>query len=217
MAWVVFFGVIDSGITINYLLLPVVSMLAALAIDVVALVPRRAVAAAGLALAALIGLEQWGWAPGWDRLEAVRPTVEAPAGTDLAGLAAQAEHVACSDELACLLLAGRVDTWLALDPFLRQRFIVSRNGREVGVYAGSPVVSRLDDLFVSRGGRPAPRRVLVIDVFKDLPIGSSATFLPRALAASHVEARPIVESRRMRVVELQRATQQASTGPVSGL
>jgi hypothetical protein len=214
--WVVFFGVIDSGITINYLLLPVVSMMAALAIDLAAVTPRRIVAPAGLVLVALVGLEQWGWTPRWERLEAVRPTIVAPAGTDLARLAAEAEHVACTDELACLLLAGRVDTWLALDPFLRERFIVSRNGRDAGVYAGSPVVSRLDDLFVPRNGAPVPRQVLVIDVFKDLPVGPSSAFLPRAVAASAVEAPTIAENPRMRVVALRPGARQALVETVNG-
>ena len=110
--------------------------------------------------------------------------------------------MACTDELACLLLAGRVDRWLALDEFLRTRFIVSRNGREEGVYAGRPVARTLPELFAAADGEPAPRMVLVIDVFKELPVGPSARFLERALHATPLPARLLWEDARMRVLEI---------------
>ena len=201
--WVLFFGVIDSGITINYLLLPVTLMMAAFAIDIAAVVPRRHFLPIAALLVTTIAAEQWGSpAQAASRLAGVRPTITAPDGLGLRQLAARAERVACTDELACLLLAGRVDRWLALDDFLRARFIVSRNGREEGVYAGRPVARTLPELFAAVEGEPAPRTVLVIDVFKDLPIGPSSRFLPRALNAAPLPVRLLWEDPRMRVLEI---------------
>jgi hypothetical protein len=204
IGWVIFFGIIDSGITINYLLLPVVLMLVTFAIDIGALTRGRWLAPAAVLVAAVLALEQWAGLPSRQKLEAVRPTIETPAGVDIRALAANAPHVACTDELACLLLAGRVDSWLALDDFLRERFIILRDGRDVGVYAGSPVVSNLDDLFAPQGDAQAPERVLVVDVFKDLPVGRSSAFLDRALAASSLVATPIARTDHLRLLELRR-------------
>ena len=201
--WVLFFGVIDSGITINYLLVPVTLMTVALAIDLAAIVPARQFLPIAALLVATIAAEQWGSpAQAAARLDAARPTIAAPESVALRDLAARAERVACTDELACLLLAGRVDRWLALDEFLRTRFIVSRNGREEGVYAGRPVAHTLPELFAAAEGEPTPRTVLVIDVFKELPVGPSSRFLERALKATPLPARLLWEDARMRVLEL---------------
>ena len=201
--WVLFFGVIDSGITINYLLVPVTLMLVALAIDIAALAPRPLFMPIALLLVATTAAEQWGGpAQAGARLDAARPTLAAPEGVALRELAARAQRVACTDELACLLLAGRVDRWLALDDFLRTRFIVSRNGREEGVYAGQPVARTLPELFAAAEGEPAPDTVLVIDVFKELPVGPSSEFLERALNATPLPVHLVWKSSRMRVVEI---------------
>jgi hypothetical protein len=209
IGWVIFFGVIDSGITINYLLVPVTLMLSAFAIDLAAVVPRRALPYLAVALAIGMAAEQWGKpSTARTRLDAVRPTITVPDEARLRRLASQAERVACTDELACLTLVGRVDAWLALDPFLLERFVVIRNGREEGVYAGSPVATRLSDLFTPIGDT-IPERVLVVDVFKDLPIGPSSRFVPRALAEESVDAMTIIETPRLRVLELRLRSQLA--------
>jgi hypothetical protein len=201
--WVLFFGVIDSGITINYLLVPVTLMLVALAIDIAALVPRTLFMPVAMLLVTTTAAEQWGGpSQAAARLDAARPTITAPVGVALGDLAARAERVACTDELACLLLAGRVDRWLALDDFLRTRFIVSRNGREEGVYAGRPVARTLSELFTPGDNEPAPAAVLVIDVFKELPVGPSSRFLERALTETPFATRVIAEDSRMRVLEI---------------
>jgi hypothetical protein len=192
IGWVLFFGVIDSGITVNYLLLPITMMLAAMAIDLAALTRGRTPIA--LAVMGLVAWEQWGspaHAP--HRLEAARPAIVLPAESAVRDAIARAPLVACTDELACLLLTGRVDVWLALDPFLRTRFIVSRNGREEGVYAGTPVRSTLATL---------PAGTVVVDVFKELPTGNSRTFVPRALDAEAVSAVMLLETDRLRVLEI---------------
>jgi hypothetical protein len=202
--WMLFFGVIDSGITINYLLVPVTLMLTALAIDVTALVPKQHFGIVAALLVAVMSMEQWGSpAQAAARLDQARPTMTA-AGESLRELAARAERVACTDELACLLLAGRVDRWLALDDFLRTRFIVTRGGQEVGVYGGRPVARTLPDLFASADHESMPATVLVIDVFKDLPVGPSARFLDRALAETPFHTRLVWASPRMRAIEIHR-------------
>ena len=85
MGWVLWFGVIESGITQRYLLLPVTFMLAALAIDLAAVVARRAcpwqVAAPRPALAAavvlLVSFESWRGPAGAERRWVdARPTLD---------------------------------------------------------------------------------------------------------------------------------------------
>jgi hypothetical protein len=115
---------------------------------------------------------------------------------------AETQVVACTDELACLLFVGRVDRWLALDDYVRERFIINRNGREVGVYAGAPVAHRLADLFAPDSAGRRPSRVLVIDVNRNLPVGPSSAFLTRALAAEGMRPIPVIESPPLRVIEL---------------
>ena len=109
-------------------------------------VPRSVFVPIAMLLVATIAAEQWGSpAQAAARLDAARPTMAAPAGVPLRDLAARAERVACTDELACLLLAGRVDRWLALDDFLRTRFIVSQErprGRRLCRTAGRPHAAR---------------------------------------------------------------------------
>ena len=36
------------------------------------------------------------------------------------------DRVVCTDELGCLMLVGRIDRWLALDDYVRERFLVQR-------------------------------------------------------------------------------------------
>jgi hypothetical protein len=209
LGWVVFFGVIESGMTINYLLAPMTFMLTAIGIDSVAILQHHqsrrlvhaALATALLLVVAAVAFLPWGRSP-HAQLARARPTIVVPDPTALERAAADAGLVACTDELACLLLVGRIDRWLALDDFLRERFVVLREGRAVGVYAGAPAIFRLADLL--RPGPPgsSPSRVLVVDVFKDLPIGPSSSLLPRALADEGVLATSLIETPQLRVVEL---------------
>jgi hypothetical protein len=215
LGWVVFFGVIDSGITIHYVLVPVTLMLTGIAVDLAAILQPRALHAGGharprhfvrhvmpAAVVIAIVVGQWGRAPA-DTLARVRPTIVASPA--LATWAAEAPLVACTDELACLLLAGRVDRWLALDDFVRERFVVRRAGVDAGVYAGRPAVYGLAALFDAMPGERLTR-VLVVDVSKELPVGSSSAFLDRALAAERVLARTRLHEGRIRVIELSPTT-----------
>jgi hypothetical protein len=217
VGWVLWFGIIESGTTINYMLLPAVCMLAAIGIDLVAVGQhtaavwpgRRGQAArallSGVALA--VAADQW---PGTgsipQRLAAARPTIDV-AGID--GIRAQlrpTDLVACTDELACLLLVDRADAWLALDNYVRERFLVTRNGLGIGVYTGAPAVFKPARLFDALPGRLPPARILVVDVFKEYPVGNSRSWLPRALAADHLDSRDLLLTSQARVVELELGT-----------
>jgi fumarate reductase subunit D len=89
IGWVLWFGVIDSGITINYLLLPITLMLVAIAVDLAAILRHNidrnraagravSVIASTLVIAA-IAADQWrGEGPFSARLEAARPTINVP-------------------------------------------------------------------------------------------------------------------------------------------
>ncbi len=214
MFWVLWFGVIDSGITTNYLLLPVTLMLIAIAIDTDAIASRwlpsgsplaRRLAVAVIALIAIAtGLDQWrGTGSLQDRLEVARPTI-AIAGMDEVRAGLQpTDRVACTDELACLLLVGRIDRWLALDDFVRERFLVKLpNGTMAGVYTGAPAVFRPGELFAPNPDGTLPDRVLVVDVFKDFPIGHSAPWLPRAIELDGLQVTPLLETPQGRVLQI---------------
>jgi hypothetical protein len=184
-------------------------MLAAVAVDAAAIGRAigsagrgRAIAGAGAAVLVLtLGWEQWGAQPR-ARLEIARPSVMVGDPDALKRAVAETQMVACTDELACLMLVGRVDRWLALDDYLRERFIVRRDGREVGVYAGAPVAKTLGDLFAPDSAGRRPTRVLVIDVNKMLAVGPSSAFLTRALAQEGLRPIPVFETPQVRVIEL---------------
>jgi hypothetical protein len=202
IGWVVWFGVIESGITINYLLFPVSFMLVAIAIDLVA-IARPARVAMVLVVAAIV-LDQWrGTGSVAERLAAARPTIVAPGIDEIRESLQSTDRIVCTDELACLMLVGRVDAWLALDDYVRERFQVKRGDEGlVGVYAGSPVFNRPGDLFSPSAGGKLAERTLIVDVFKEYPIGNSRTWLPRAIEADGLEVRPLLETPQLRVLEV---------------
>ena len=212
--WVLWFGAIDSGITSNYLLMPVAFMMVAIAIDTDAIVSHhlpplssasRRLGLAVMALVALaVGVDQWrGTGSPAARLEAARPTIDV-AGIDEVRAGIQpADRIACTDELACLLLVGRIDRWLALDDFVRERFLVTRrDGTAAGVYTGAPAVFRPGDLFSPNPDGTLPDRVLVVDVFKEYPIGSSRSWLPRAIELDGLQVTPLLETPQARVLRI---------------
>jgi hypothetical protein len=220
IGWVAWFGVADAGITINYLLLPVTLMLAALAIDFVSVtghlsLRRPSATAAAVILVAAVGADQWrGQGSLGSRLSAARPTIEVP-GIDVIRNGLQpADRVACTDELACLLLVGRVDTWLALDDFVRERFLVKKpDGSQVGVYGGAPAAFRPADLFGPLVDGKTPERVIIVDVFKEYPVGNSRTWLTSAIEQDGLDARILLETPQARVVEISPPARNARRQP----
>lgn len=194
IGWVLWFGVIESGITTNYLLLPISFLLIAIAIDAVSVLPRIAVAA----LALLISVEQFRAST----LDEARPTIVAEGIGEIRQGLRPTDRVVCTDELGCLMLVGRIDRWLALDDYLRERFLVRRgDGPVTGVYTGVPAAFRPADLFSPNPDGTLPDRIVIVDVFKDYPIGNSRSWLPRAIEEDGVVVRPLLETPQVRVLE----------------
>lgn len=207
IGWVLWFGVIESGITARYLLLPVTFMLAAIAVDAGACWSRaRGVSRAVLAFA-IAGLtiavvhEQWrGPLGGEARAEASRPTLD-PSG--IAHDIQPGDLVAAHDELAGLLAAGRLDAWLVLDPFFRERFVVMRGGQPTGTYTGVPASDTLEPLLA--GAEREQRRLIVVDVLKDAPgFGATSVLVPRQLAREDLRADVIAEGGGFRLLHVVR-------------
>ncbi|MBY0492753.1 MAG: glycosyltransferase family 39 protein [Cyanobacteria bacterium] len=201
IGWVVWFGVIESGITTNYLLLPITFMLIAIAIDVTARVPRARTAAIAL-VAIIVAIDQWGLAP-MARLAAARPTIHVAGIDEIRNGIQPNDRVACTDELGCLMLVGRIDRWLALDDYVRERFVVQKaDGAATGVYTGVPAAFRPGDLFAASADGTLPDRIVIVDIFKDYPIGSSRSWVPRAIEQDGLQVTPLLETPQMRVLQV---------------
>jgi hypothetical protein len=223
IGWVVWFGVIESGITSNYLLLPISFMLIAIAIDVQAIVRRpgtplsgEARSAAAIVLIVIaVAFDQWRGENGIrGKLEAARPTIVVPGIDDIRESLQPNDRVVCTDELGCLMLVGRIDRWLALDDYVRERFLVRRSPEVIsGVYTGVPAVLRPAGMFSPNGDGTLPDRTIVIDIFKDYPIGNSRSWLPKAIEEDGVHVTPLLETPQARVLQVSPAERQARLQP----
>ena len=201
IGWVVWFGVIESGITTNYLLLPRAFLLIAIAVDASAMFRTTRVPAFAIVLL-IIAFDQWGVRPN-ERLDAARPTIRVDGIDDVRGSLQPGDRIVCTDELGCLMLVGRIDRWLALDDYVRERFIVKRgDGAASGVYTGVPAAFRPADLFNPNPDGTLPDRVVIVDIFKDYPIGSSRSWLPRAIEEDGLRVAPLLETPQMRVLQV---------------
>lgn len=207
IGWVLWFGVIESGLTTNYLLLPVTFMLIAIAIDLIDFEseePSEPVTSwremAGVALlAALLTGEQWSSTS----LEAARPTIRVEGIDEIRAGLQPADRIVCTDELGCLMLVGRIDRWLALDDYVRERFLVRKgDGPVSGVYTGVPAAFRPMDLFAANADGTLPARVLIVDIFKEYPIGDSRSWLPKAIEEDGLQVTPLLETPQMRVLQV---------------
>lgn len=195
IGWVLWFGVIESGITTNYLLLPVTFLLVAIAVDAVSVLPRIAV----IVLAVLIGVDQWRGTT----MEEARQTIVAEGIDDVRSGLQPNDRVVCTDELGCLMLVGRIDRWLALDDFVRERFLVRRGDAPLtGVYTGVPAVFRPAELFTRNADGSMPDRVVIVDIFKDYPIGNSRSWLPKAIEEDGLQVVPLLETPQLRVLQV---------------
>ena len=217
IAWVLWFGVIESGITTNYLLLPVTFMLIATAVGFAAFAQReqpagialetrpRLFSEARVALALLvvaIPFDQWrGEGTLSERLESARPTILVDAMPAIRDSLQPNDRVVCTDELGCLMLVGRIDRWLALDDYVRERFLVRKaNDALTGVYTGVPAVFRPAELFSPNADGTLPDRVIIVDIFKDYPIGNSRSWLPKAIEEDGLRVTPLLETPQARVL-----------------
>ena len=228
IGWVVWFGVIESGITTNYLLLPMSFMLIAIAIDVEAIVRRAGskdpaprtkarpfMYAATVLIVIAVAADQWRGEVGIrDKLEAARPTIVVPGIEDIRQSLQPNDRVVCTDELGCLMLVGRIDRWLALDDYVRERFLVRRSPEVItGVYTGVPAVLRPAGIFSPNGDGTLPDRTIVIDIFKDYPIGNSRSWLPKAIEEDGLHVTPLLETAQARVLQVSPAERQARLQP----
>lgn len=227
IGWVLWFGVIDSGITTNYLLLPVSFMLMAIAVDLHALQineaaplrryfsdPKQPAMLSVLSMivfVALIAHDQWRGAGSISmKLDAARPTIVASGIAEIRAGLQPTDRVVCTDELGCLMLVGRIDRWLALDDFVRERFLVRRGDAPVaGVYTGVPAVFRPADIFESDADGTLPDRILIVDIFKEYPIGNSRSWLPKAIEEDGVQVTPLLETPQLRVLQVSPPERQA--------
>ena len=201
IGWGLWFGVIESGITTNYLLMPITFMLAAIAIDASVLLRRGRVAALAIVLM-IVAFDQWGSSP-IQRLEAARPTIRVEGIDEIRAGLQPSDRVACTDELGCLMLVGRIDRWLALDDYVRERFLVRRgDGPVSGVYTGVPAVFRPTELFAPNPDGTLPDRVVIVDIFKAYPIGNSRFWLPKAIEEDGLQVTPLLETPQMRVLQV---------------
>jgi len=201
--------VIESGITTNYLLLPVTFMLIALAIDLMAIgdidgdeAPEELTWREVLWVAMVAGVltgQQFRSTP----LEVARPTIRVEGIDEIRAGLQPFDRVACTDELGCLMLVGRIDRWLALDDYVRERFLVRRgDGPVSGVYTGVPAVFRPMDLFTPNADGTLPDRVVIVDIFKEYPIGNSRSWLPKAIEEDGLQVTPLLETPQMRVLQI---------------
>jgi hypothetical protein len=223
LGWVLWFGVIESGITTNYLLLPTTFMLMAIAVDACALVSKERAHASrfltassrpalvGLITVVLIGIDQWrGDGSMAAKLDAARPTIVGDGVADIRATLHANDRIVCTDELGCLMLIGRIDRWLALDDYVRERFLVRRGKAPLaGVYTGVPAVFRPSDLFGSDADGTLPDRILIVDIFKEYPIGNSRSWLPKAIEEDGVNVTPLLETSQLRVLQVSPPERQA--------
>jgi hypothetical protein len=207
IGWVLWFGVIESGITVRYLLLPVTFMLCALAVDLSAVIAvsarpvRHVVATLGLLAGVVVSLESWGGDPDLTSRPTFTPEI-------LRGYVEPDDLVAGHDELATVMTAGRIDAWLALDPFYRERFVVMRGAQPTGAYSGALAAFELAPL-LARATREG-RRLIVVDAIKDMAgFGSTAQLVPRQLAREDLRAEVIADVLGARLLHVVRPREDA--------
>jgi hypothetical protein len=121
------------------------------------------------------------------------------------------DRVVCTDELGCLMLVGRIDRWLALDDYVRERFLVRRSNVVTGVYTGVPAILRPADVFGPNADGTLPDRTIVIDIFKEYPIGNSRSWLPRAIEEDGLVVTPLLETPQARVLQVSPPERVAAT------
>jgi hypothetical protein len=147
----------------------------------------------------VVAIDQWRG----QSLDAARPTIHTEGIDEIRSTLRPNDRIVCTDELGCLMTIGRIDRWLALDDYVRERFLVRRgDGPETGVYTGVAAVFRPGDLFSSNPDGTLPDRVLIVDIFKEYPIGHSRSWLPRAIDEDGLQVVPLLETPQLRVLQV---------------
>lgn len=158
--WLILLGVITSGFEPRHLV-PVLTLM----FVIVAQLPRvvaptdrtphgsRRLMIAGVLVVAATVWDQYGAyakESGRDlRQRFDRPMLVAMRAPSLEGVRmalGRDDLLICSDELACLYWLGRVDYWLAVAPFDRERYAIDTAAGRRALYAGSPIVASLEAL-----------------------------------------------------------------------
>ena len=63
-----------------------------------------------------------------------------------------------------------------------------------GVYTGVPAVMRPAEVFGPNADGTLPDRTIVIDIFKEYPIGNSRSWLPKAIEEDGLQVTPLLET-----------------------
>ena len=82
------------------------------------------------------------------------------------------------------------------------RKVVPAPGAVSGVYTGVPAVFRPTELFTPTADGTRPDRVVIVDIFKEYPIGNSRFWLPKAIEEDGLQVTPLLETLQMRVLQV---------------
>ena len=85
---------------------------------------------------------------------------------------------------------------------MRERFLVRRSDTVTGVYTGVPAIMRPAEIFSANPDGSLPNRTIVIDIFKEYPIGNSRAWLPRAIEEDGLGVIPLLETPQARVLQI---------------
>ena len=137
------------------------------------------------------------------RLAAARPPSASPGIDEIRAGLQPADRVACTDELGCLMLVGRIDAgWRSTTTFASASWCGAATDRPS---ASTPACPRC---FVppicSRPNADGtlPDRVVIVDIFKEYPIGNSRSWLPKRHRGGRLQVTPLLETPQMRVLQV---------------
>ena len=71
-----------------------------------------------------------------------------------------------------------------------------------GVYTGVPAVMRPSDALAPDPDGSLPDRIVIVDIFKDYPIGNSRSWLPKAIEEDGLRVVPLLETPQLRVIQV---------------
>ena len=198
IGWVLWFGVIESGITTNYLLLPMAFMLIAIAVDLTlhaaihALRSSRTLACYRAVVAPTVALRADGQRTrsraSDDSRRRHRRDSRQPSAHRSRGLHRRARLPDARRPHRSLAGAGR----------LRARAVPGPARRWTGRPASTPACRRY---FVPpicstpNADGTLPDRVVIVDIFKEYPIGNSRTWLPKAIEEDGLQVSPCSKPR----------------------